>query len=107
MQLLDTEDETFLRSLSTRYQDSSDICREVFIHWLDATKKPTWGKILKALNQKSVRLPNVADSIKQMLDKRVSTHVCNKLFSVYILYYVNYTCIYVCMYVCMHIYLYV
>ena len=75
MQLLDSEDESFLHSLRNRYQDSSDQCREVFIHWLDVTKKPTWGKILKALNEKSVRLPNVADSIKQMLDKCVSIHV--------------------------------
>lgn len=73
MQLLDSEDKTFLHSLQrTPHQDSLDQCAKVFRHWLDVkSSKPTWGKILEALNAKSVKLSSVAQSIEQMLDKRV------------------------------------
>jgi len=72
LQLLDSKDETFLQSLRTQYQNSLDQCTEVFTHWLDACEKPTWGKIIVALNTQAVNLPNVACNIEKMLDNRVS-----------------------------------
>ena len=75
LQLLDSKDETFSKSLKTEYQCNSDRCREVFIHWLDVTENPTWSKILKALNQKSVKLPSVAANIRKMLKRRVSIRI--------------------------------
>ena len=75
LQLLDSEDVPFLQSLKTEYQCNSDRCREVFIHWLNVTENPTWSKILKALDQKSVKLPNVAANIRKMLKHRVSIRI--------------------------------
>lgn len=77
LQLLDSDDsddsETFLHSLKTQHQNNADKCTDVFIRWLDVDSKATWGKILEALNQKSVNLPKASHNIEQLLDKRVST----------------------------------
>ena len=72
VQLLESKDVTFLQSLKTQYQNSSDQCMEVFTHWLDVKKKPTWSKILAALKTESVNLPKVASYIESNLDNRVS-----------------------------------
>jgi len=36
LQLLDPRDAAFLKGLRNQYQNSSDQCTEVFIHWLEA-----------------------------------------------------------------------
>ena len=72
LQLLDSDDsETFLYGLRTQHQSSLDLCREVFIHWLEVDNKATWGRILKALNTKSVNLISAADKIDKLLYKPV------------------------------------
>ena len=76
LQLLDSEVHiTFLRSLRTQYHDTEDLCTEVFTRWLESNAQPTWGKILKVLNKKSVNLPNVTKRTEKMLNKRVSTYL--------------------------------
>jgi len=80
VQLLDSGDVAFLQSLQLRNQKSSDQCTQVFIHWLEVKKKPTWNKILVALKSKAVDLPKVAYDIESMLDNRVSIvilYMCN------------------------------
>ena len=72
LQLLDADDQIFLLTLKTQYQDSSDRCREIFIRWLDVKKEPTWENILEGLIAKSVNLQNVARRVKKMLAKPVS-----------------------------------
>ena len=72
LQLLHSDDsETFLRGMQTQHHNSLDLCREVFIHWLEVDKTATWGRILEALNTKSVNLISAADNINKLLDKRV------------------------------------
>ena len=73
LQLLDPGDVAFLKGLRSQYQNSSDQCTEVFMRWLDAYKKPTWNKIIEALNSNAVNLPNVAYNIEKMVDQQVST----------------------------------
>ena len=70
LQLLDSKEVTFLQSLRTQYHNSCDQCREVFIHWLEVSKKPTWDYILKALTAESVKLTSVANGIKKMLSSK-------------------------------------
>jgi len=74
LQLLDSSlRDHFLYTLKTNYQSTSQQqCIQVFMHWLDANKKPTWGKIIEALNTQAVNLPSVACDIEKMLDNRVS-----------------------------------
>ena len=72
LQLLDPRDEAFLQGLKLQYPNASDRCRAVFERWLDVSTKATWSKIMGALNERSVDLPNVSYKIESLLDKRVS-----------------------------------
>jgi len=73
LQLLDSYlRDHLLYTLKTNYQNTSQQCMQVFVHWLSDNKKPTWGKIIEALNTQAVNLPSVAHDIEKMLDNRVS-----------------------------------
>ena len=49
-------------------------CTEVFNHWLNTKRNPTWNKLIKSLKSQAVNLPNVASTIEKMLDNRVSSY---------------------------------
>ena len=73
LQLLeDPGEEAFLQSLMVQYPNTSDRCIAVFRRWLDVNTKATWSKIIGALNEASIGLPNVSHKIERMLDRHVS-----------------------------------
>ena len=47
-------------------------CTEVFHHWLTTKKNPTWNELIESLKSPAVNLSNVASTIEEMLDNRVS-----------------------------------
>ena len=73
LQLLDPRDEGVLHSMKTQASKSpEEQCTEVFNHWLTTKKNPTWNKLIGSLKSPAVNLPNVAITIEEMLDSRVS-----------------------------------
>ena len=73
LQLFDPRDEGVLHSMKTQANKSpEEQCTEVFNHWLTTKKNPTWNKLIGSLKSPAVNLPNVAITIENMLDSRVS-----------------------------------
>ena len=73
LQLLDPRDEGVLHSMKTQTSKfPEEQCTEVFNHWLTTKKNPTWNKLIGSLKSPAVNLPNVASTIEEMLDSRVS-----------------------------------
>ena len=68
LQLFDTRDEGILKSMKAEISKSpEEHCLEVFNHWLDTKKNPTWKKLIKSLRYHGVNLPSVASNIEKML----------------------------------------
>ena len=73
LQLFDPQDEGLLSSMKTESSKRpEEQCTEVFHHWLTTKKNATWNKLIKGLKSPAVNLPNVASTIENMLDSRVS-----------------------------------
>ena len=73
IQLFDPRDERVLHNMKTESSKQPEQqCIEVFNHWLTTTINPTWNKLIESLRSSAVNLPNVARTIEQMLDRRVS-----------------------------------
>ena len=58
-------DDGTLQAIRSEYTNHGDALREVLINWLKGS--PTFKKLNKALNSRTVSEPNIADQIKEKL----------------------------------------
>ena len=58
-----------LDSLRAEMRNMEDSCTEMFSEWLESDPKPSWKKVIVALQSRSVNSPNLAQDIDKKLQR--------------------------------------